>query len=53
MSQKRYRVSGTDDLGDVHAFETGDLERAESMRSVLDEDLQDVELLTSRPPEAE
>jgi hypothetical protein len=28
-SSRRYRVSGTDDLGDVHAFETDDRERAE------------------------
>ena len=46
---RRYRVSGTDDLGDVHAFETEDRERAEEMRAIMGEDLEDVELLTAAP----
>lgn len=50
MMQRRYRVSGTDEHGDVHAFETDNLESAEAMRVLMGEDLQDVELLTSEPP---
>ena len=47
--QRRYRVSGTDDLDDVHAFETDDRERAEEMRAIMAEDLEDVELLFADP----
>jgi hypothetical protein len=43
-TQRRYRVSGTDDLGDVHAFETDDRERAEEMRAIMGEDLEGVGL---------
>jgi hypothetical protein len=43
-SYRRYRVSGTDDLGDVHAFETDDQERAEEMKAIMGEDLESVQL---------
>jgi hypothetical protein len=43
MTQKRYRVSATDEDGDVHAFETDDRDRAEQQK-LLGEDLQDVEM---------
>jgi hypothetical protein len=42
-------VSGTDDHGDVHAFETDNLESAEEMKALMREDLEDVELLVSKP----
>lgn len=42
--QRRYRVSGTDDYDDVHAYETDDAERAEGMRQIMAEDLENVEL---------
>jgi hypothetical protein len=45
--QRRYRVSGTDEHGDVHAFETDNLESAEEMKAIMGEDLNDVELLTA------
>jgi hypothetical protein len=40
--QKRFRVTGHDDFGDVHAFETDDQERAEDMRDLMREDLENV-----------
>jgi len=43
--QRRYRVSGTDDYGDVHAFETDDADRAADMRQIMGEDLENVELV--------
>jgi hypothetical protein len=48
--QRRYRVSGIDEHGDIHAFETDNLGSAEEMRAIMGEDLQDVELLTSQAP---
>jgi hypothetical protein len=47
--QRRYRVSGLDEDGDVHAFETNDLDRAEKMQKLMAEDLHHVELLTADP----
>jgi hypothetical protein len=41
---RRYRVSGIDDLGDVHTFSTDDLTRAEEIVAIMREDLEDVEL---------
>jgi hypothetical protein len=47
--QRRYCVSGLDEDGDVHAFETNDLDRAEKMQKLMAEDLHHVELLTADP----
>ena len=44
MGERRYRVSGTDDYDDVHAFETDDQERAEEIKAIMGEDLNDVSL---------
>jgi hypothetical protein len=41
---RRYKISGTDDLGDVHTFETDDLERAEEIKAIMGEELEDVQL---------
>jgi hypothetical protein len=49
-TQRRYRVSGIDEHGDIHAFETDVLESAEEMQKIMGEDLQDVELLTADAP---
>lgn len=46
---KRFRVTGVDAEGDIHAFETDSRERAEAMRDEFREDLQDVLLDTLRP----
>ena len=40
----RYHVSGIDDLGDVHTFSTDDRDRAEEIRTIMGEDLTNVEL---------
>ncbi len=45
MRARRYQVTGTDDLGDVHTFATDDRERAEEVRAIMSEDLEDVELV--------
>jgi hypothetical protein len=51
MNQQRpYRVSGTDEHGHVHAFETDSLDSAEEMKAIMGEDLSDVELLTADAP---
>ena len=42
--KRRYHVSGIDDLGDLHTFSTDDRERADEIRAIMQEDLQDVEL---------
>jgi hypothetical protein len=44
LRPKHYRVSGYDEDGDLHAFETNDLERAKNMELVFRESLKDVEL---------
>jgi hypothetical protein len=40
--RKRFLVTGTDDLGDRHTFETDDQERAEGVAELMREDLDDV-----------
>ncbi len=42
--KRKYAVSGTDDLGDVHTFATDNRERAEEVKAIMGEDLEDVEL---------
>lgn len=42
--QRKFTVSGTDDLGDVHTFGTDDRERAEEMQRLMSEDLESVTL---------
>lgn len=42
--QRRYEVSGIDDLGDVHTFGTNDEERAREIEQMMKEDLEQVEL---------
>lgn len=44
MEQRRYRVTGTDDLGDIHIFITNDRRRAEEVAKAMKEDLETVEL---------
>ena len=44
MQKPKYEVSGTDDLGDVHTFATDDRERAEEIKAIMGEDLEDVAL---------
>ena len=44
MQRRKYEVSGTDDLGGVHTFTTDDRERAEEVKAIMGEDLEDVEL---------
>jgi hypothetical protein len=48
---RRYQVTGTDDLGDVHTFASDDFERAEEIRSIMSEDLEDVELIATTSSE--
>jgi hypothetical protein len=40
--RKRFRVSGADDLGDVHIFLSDDQERAEGVAELMREDLEHV-----------
>jgi hypothetical protein len=51
LPTRRYQVTGTDDLGDVHTFASDDLERAEEIRSIMSEDLEDVELIATTSSE--
>lgn len=37
MSKRKYEVSGTDDLADVHVFRGDDKERADVMRLLMAE----------------
>jgi hypothetical protein len=46
--ERRFEVSGTDDLGDVHSFHTDDRERAEEMQRLMSEDLEEVQLQESK-----
>ena len=46
--KKRFRVSGVDENGDIHAFETDDRERAKAYQEGMMEDLSDVEWETQR-----
>jgi hypothetical protein len=45
MLDRLFRVSGSDENDDVHAFYTNDRERAEQMRRQMEEDLQRVQLI--------
>lgn len=45
MSKRRYEVSGEDDLGDVHSFQTDDRTRAEEIVELMRQDLEAVELV--------
>ena len=42
--RRRYHVSGIDDLGDIHTFSTDDRDRADEIRTIMGEDLKNVEL---------
>ena len=44
MKKRKYEVSATDDLDDVHIFRTDHRERAEEIAAIMREDLQDVEI---------
>lgn len=44
MRKRKYEVSGTDELGDVHSFATDDRERTEEILAFMREDPDDVEL---------
>ena len=46
--KRRYHVSGIDDLGDVHTFSTDDRDRADEIRTIMGEDLRNVEWDESR-----
>ena len=43
MQKRKYEVSGTDDLGDVHTFATDDRERAEKVAVIMSDDLEGVD----------
>jgi hypothetical protein len=45
MLKRKYEVRGQDDLDDIHFFRTDDRERAEEMRAIMSEDLEDVEMV--------
>ena len=45
MRRRRYEVTGEDDLGDIHSFQTDDRVRAEEIAELMREDLERVELL--------
>lgn len=47
MPKRKYEVSGTDDLGDLHIFCTDDRERAEEILELMREDLDEVTLSES------
>ncbi len=47
-NERKYHVSGTDDLGDIHTFSTDDHGRAEEVRQLMLEDLENVELREKR-----
>lgn len=42
MTRRRYEVFGTDDLGDAHSFHTDDRERAEEVKVIMADDLENV-----------
>jgi DNA-binding response OmpR family regulator len=44
MLKRRYEVRGRDDLNDIHTFATDDRERAEEVKAIMSQDLEDVEL---------
>lgn len=43
--QRKYRVAGTDDLGDVHVFLTDDRQRAEGVAEAMRQELDVVDLI--------
>lgn len=45
MARRKYEVTGEDDLGDVHSFQTDDRDRAEEIQKLMLEDLERVELV--------
>ena len=45
MQTRKYQVTGTDDLGDVHIYATDDRQRAEDVAAAMREDLENVELV--------
>ena len=45
MTQRRYKVVGEDEEGDIHVFHTDDHERAEGVLELMREDLESVELV--------
>jgi hypothetical protein len=47
MRRRKYEVTGTDDLGDLHILATDDRERAEEVAEVMREDLEEVEPLNT------
>ena len=44
MLKRKYEVSATDDLGDVHIFRTDDRERADEVADAMREDLDQVDV---------
>jgi hypothetical protein len=44
MHKRKYQVTGTDDLGDVHIFLTDSAERAEGVAEAMRDDLENVEV---------
>ncbi len=47
---RKYRVSGIDDLGDLHIFLTDDSERAEGVAEAMREELGSVDLIELPEP---
>lgn len=45
QGKRRFEVSGTDHLGDLHMFGTDNRERAEETFAIMRQDLDDVDLL--------
>ena len=45
MTRRKYEVTGEDDLGDIHSFQTDDRARAEEIETLMRQDLESVELL--------
>ncbi len=50
--KRRFEVSGTDDLGDLHTFATDSRQRADEILARMREDLEDVELQENDWPDA-
>jgi hypothetical protein len=45
MQKRKYQVTGSDDLGDVHIFMSDDRMRAEEVAEAMREDMENVELV--------
>ncbi len=45
MARRKYEVWGTDDLGDVHSYETDERERADEMQRLMSEELENVQFV--------